>query len=326
MNIGIVIASPPNAYFLDQLRSGCDAATGEMTGATCTLRGGYGPLSPIIDEMVDQSYAAIAVAPTDPQEILSSLRRAKNAGIPVFTFINDLPDPDKALRLAHFGNDQKALGQLLGKMVRQFNKGGGTYCILHDPSSAVEKTRLEGITDVLTMSVPPGPMIPGSVGTAGWDQSPNCPMSMADSPAEAAKQVGDLLTTLDLDILILLNERPQEDGDLYAEAVGSFRNDIFNFDLGIFGYGTTRDQVGLVGKGLSTLQVGERPFKFGYDLGYAMIRVRFRDEVVVLDGDGKPIAVKSMNVKVEDRTPPIGFDVCRRDNEFECDGRTTAIQ
>ncbi|MBD9560660.1 substrate-binding domain-containing protein [Ensifer sp. ENS03] len=328
--IAIVYQGAPGDYFYQQLERGCsELAAKEMGDVACDVRPVTAPtpLSNTLRDLIEGDYAAIAVWPVDPNELLSALADARSAGIPILTFNSDLPPEHKDLRLAYFGNDQRELGTIFGKLVRQFAQDGGLICMLYDPGNPAEVERLKGMRDVLPQPIPPDPLTPGSTGTIGWEEAPGCPIAVANDVEGAAKQVGDILDSISgLQALISLNSRSQERDETYRQAVTPFIPKILSFDLGVFGYGTSKTQEDFLERGTSSVQVGERPLKLGYDLGYAMKRVLQRKELVILDGNGRPI-IKSIDMlQPQDRTPPIGFDVCRRDNAFECTGRSTAIQ
>ncbi|RYF41634.1 MAG: hypothetical protein EOO38_20510, partial [Cytophagaceae bacterium] len=58
----------------------------------------------------------------------------------------------------------------------------------------------------------------------------------------------------------------------------------------------------------STVQIGERPYDYGYSIATLLS--------AILVQPGMPIAPVQR----------IGYDVCRSDNAFECNGRITALQ
>ncbi|MCW1750595.1 substrate-binding domain-containing protein [Rhizobium acaciae] len=328
--VAIVYQGISGDYFSQQLERGCsELAAKEMGDFICDVRPVIAPkpLSNTLRDLIQEGYAAIAVWPVDLDELLGVLADARSAGIPILTFNADLAPQHRDLRLAYFGNDQRELGKLFGKLVRQFAHDGGLVCTLYDPANPAEVNRLRGVRDALPPPIPPDPLVPGSAGKIGWEEASSCPIAVASDGAEAARQVGDILGSISgLRVLVSLTNRSQEQDELYKQAVAPFIPKILSFDLGVFGYGTSKAQEDFLEHGHSSVQVGERPLKLGYDLGYAMKRVLQRKELIVLDGSGKPISKSVDTLQPQDMTPPIGFDVCRRDNAFECSGRSTASQ
>lgn len=110
--------------------------------------------------------------------------------------------------------------------------------------------------------------------------------------------------------MISLTDGPQRDINAYKSAMTGLEDDIEHYKRGIFVMGDSTSQIDLLdqdrrAKQYSTVQIGERAYNYGYAIGN------------LLSGPSGQLTA----------TPtPIGYDVCRADNAFECNGPVTSVQ
>lgn len=102
-----------------------------------------------IDNYIAQGVTAIVINPADRIAIGPAVKKANEAGIPVFTCDLQCVAEDMEIT-AHIGTDNYQGGQLAGKaMIEALGSAGGDVLVLHfkKANSCVERVR--GFTDVL---------------------------------------------------------------------------------------------------------------------------------------------------------------------------------
>jgi ribose transport system substrate-binding protein len=102
-----------------------------------------------IDDFIVKGVSAIVLNPCDSQSIGPAIKRANEAGIPVFT--NDIKyDGDKGTVICHVATDNYQGGKLAGKaMVDHLGEAGGKVAILHFPQVESCQLRVKGFKEVV---------------------------------------------------------------------------------------------------------------------------------------------------------------------------------
>lgn len=102
-----------------------------------------------IDDFIVQGVAAIVITPCDPKSIGQAIRKANDAGIPVFT--NDTSyDGDEGKVECHVATDNLQGGRLAGEaMVKLLGDSGGNVLIVHKPDASSCLKRVQGFQEVV---------------------------------------------------------------------------------------------------------------------------------------------------------------------------------
>ena len=102
-----------------------------------------------IDEFIAKGVAAIVINPCDSKGVGEAIKRANEAGIPVFT--NDITyDGDVGEVVSHVATDNYQGGKLAGKaMVDAIGETGGEVAILGFPQVESCQLRVKGFNEVL---------------------------------------------------------------------------------------------------------------------------------------------------------------------------------
>ncbi len=102
-----------------------------------------------IDSYIAQKVTAIVINPVDRIAIGPAIKRANDAGIPVFT--NDLQCVAKGAEVAgHIGTDNFQGGELAGKaMIEVLGEEGGEVLVLHFKQANSCVLRVDGFTKVI---------------------------------------------------------------------------------------------------------------------------------------------------------------------------------
>ncbi len=100
-----------------------------------------------IDDFIVQGVAAIVINPCDSKSMGPAIKKANDAGIPVFT--NDLKhEGDEGEVVCHVATDNYQGGKLAGQaMVEAIGASGGKVAILHFPQAESCQQRVKGFTE-----------------------------------------------------------------------------------------------------------------------------------------------------------------------------------
>lgn len=156
--IALVPPALTNTVYLD-IAAGAQAAAAKL-GYTLKLSAPANESDPlaqarIVETLISQRPAAIALCPTDPKAIGTAVSLANEAGIPVFLFngLEPLPDPD-ASAMSCIGYSQHQAGKLCGEFIlaRLKKKSGtanGKVILLEGLPGSQNTLRCEGFLEGL---------------------------------------------------------------------------------------------------------------------------------------------------------------------------------
>jgi ribose transport system substrate-binding protein len=298
-----------NNPFFDQALAGCKKAEQELKGAIECLyigpgeHGGGDEEAQIVADLVTKRVDGIAVSPANAAAMANALQGAKPAGIPVLTWDSDLLATDKGERLAYVGTHNYDIGVNIAKLVAQIKPKGGTICIQSGGAAAANHNeRMQGIRD--TLSGKKSAEAPGDrlAGQNGWKEADGCPLYTDDDFTRAVQQMEDILGKYPkLDAFTPTGGFPQFLPDAYARVATKYKTKIADGSLALVVADTLPIQIDLMKQGLSSGQVGQRPFEMGYKAMYFLKDIK----------DGKP-------------PPPdptyTGLDVCTPNTADHCVG------
>ena len=302
-----LVPKSTNNPFFDQAFAGCKKAEKELKGKIQCLyvgpseEGGGDEEAQIVADLIAEKVDGIGVSPANAAAMASVLQGAKAAGIPVLTFDSDLLEKDKGLRAAYIGTHNYDIGVAIAKLVMQIKPKGGTICIQSGGAASTNHNeRMQGIRD--TLSGRNSPESPGErlTGQNGWTEVAGCPLYTNDDFAVANQQMEDILNRYpDLDAFTPTGGLPQILPDAYTKITESVKDKIASGKLALVVADTLPAQIDLLKKGLSSGQVGQRPFDMGYNVMYSLLNMK----------EGKP--------------PPhdptyTGLDICTPENVDNC--------
>lgn len=169
-----------HSVFFDQSKAGCIDAAAQIKGVECIYRGpdisNVRMQDQVINQLIDEGIDGIAVAITQSNYLVkNSLKRAKEAGIPIITYDSDIEasineDPN-SIRLAYIGTDNFELGKSLGEELKKHRPNGGTLIMQSGrPDSPNLNLRLMGVRSALSgkiYDVPPGELLNND---SGWTE------------------------------------------------------------------------------------------------------------------------------------------------------------
>lgn len=102
-----------------------------------------------IDDFIVKGVSAIVINPCDSQSIGPAIKKANDAGIPVFT--NDIKyDGDVGDVVCHIATDNYQGGKLAGNaMIKLLGESGGKVAIIHFPQVESCQLRVKGFREVI---------------------------------------------------------------------------------------------------------------------------------------------------------------------------------
>jgi ribose transport system substrate-binding protein len=277
-----------NNPFFDQGLAGCKKAEKELAGAVKCLyigpgeHGGGDEEAQIVADLITKGVDGIAVSAANAAAIANALQGAKAKNIPVITWDADILEKDKALRAAYVGTHNYEIGVNIAKRVMEIKPKGGTICIQSGGAAASNHNeRMQGIRDTLAgkaSAAAPGERLTGQ---GGWKEAEGCPLYTDDDFARANQQLEDVLGKMpNLDAFTPTGGFPQFLPDAYAKVAGKYKAKIADGSLALVVADTLPLQIDAMKQGLSSGQVGQRPFEMGYKAMYILKDMK--------DGKGMP--------------------------------------
>jgi ribose transport system substrate-binding protein len=304
-----VVPKNLNNPFFDQAQLGCKKAEEELAGEVSCLFLGPGEYGggteqvQIVEDLIARKIDGIAVSPSNAAAMAVALEDARRAGIPVVTFDSDLLPERRSLRAAYIGTNNYEIGINLAKLVLKLKPDGGTLCIQSGGQAATNHNeRIQAIRDTLSRGRTKEYPDYRLTGEFGWTEVAECPIYTNEDFALAADQIADILAKYPkLDALIQTGGFAELVPDAYRAVLGSYKDKIANGELAIVSGDTLPLQLQAVREGLSSGEVGQRPFEMGYKAMYILKDIR--------DGKAPPADPNYT-----------GIDICTPQNVDTCVG------
>lgn len=296
-----------NNPFFDQALAGCKKAEKELNGEVECLYigpgehgGGEEQVQIVQDLIAGKKVDGIAVSPSNAAAMGKAIEKAKAAGIPVLTWDSDLLD--KSLRTAYVGTYNYDIGVNIAKQVQAIKPKGGTICIQSGGAAAANHNeRMQGIRDTLAgakSAKAPGDKLTGQ---NGWKEADGCPLYTNDDFLVANQQMADILNKYpNLDAFTPTGGFPQFAPEAYKKIAEKVKDRVASKALALVVADTLPVQIDFLKAGLSSGQVGQRPFEMGYKSMFFLKDLK----------EGKTVADPTYT----------GLDVCTPENVATCIG------
>ena len=198
----------------------------------------------------------------------------------MLTWDSDLLPQDKGLRAAYVGTHNYDIGANIAKLVMQIKPKGGTICIQSGGAAAANHNeRMQGIRD--TLAGKKSAELPGErlTGQNGWTEVDGLSALYQRRLPALVQQMEDILAKYpNLDAFTPTGGFPQFVPDAYEKVASKYKDRIAYGSLALVVADTLPMQIDLMKKGLSSGQVGQRPFEMGYKAMYFLKDIK----------DGKP--------------------------------------
>lgn len=212
------------------------------------------------NELIDSGIDGILISITDSNYLAKhALIRAKSANIPVITFDSDLLPEDQHHRLAYVGTNNFDFGVALGeaaKMHKRHNKE--QVCIQSGNKSTPNlDERIKGVRFALSG----GASTERLNGENGWQEYPRCPFYTSGNREMSVSQL-ELVLDHSIPTFIAVAGFAQFSPD-YIERISPFKSRIQEKKTVVISADSEKLQLDILAQGLSTVNIGQRPFDMG---------------------------------------------------------------
>lgn len=260
-----LIGKTKNDSFYQQAFAGCKDFARVQNDLTCVYDGAddYQDVRTqvlIAKEYIDKGVDGLLISTTDSKHLVSgALKYAKRKGIPVITFDSDLLKKERDYRLAYVGTNNFDFGVALGEAAKQYQKQTPQpICVQSGHYTAPNlNKRIEGVRFALS-----GNAKKKLDGTSGWIEYDRCPLYTLGKRDEALNQ---LLTIFNYDnppIFIAVAGFAQFNAN-YVTALTPYKKRLSKQKITIISADTENVQLRALGFGLSTINIGQKPYQMG---------------------------------------------------------------
>lgn len=274
-----IVPKTIDSEFFREVERGCKDAAQALGQVECVFAGpptaDARAQDRVIAGLVEQGIDGLAVSVINSAMLLPrSFALLRAHGIPVVTIDSDFDPatlgniPD--IRLAYVGSDNFELGWEMGMMARRFRPDGGRICILSGHAMAPNlMERMHGLRAALAGARErrnrdrQGP-------DHGWREDERCPMYSDDSPERSHKQLLQMLANFQMspkkgDTIVVLGIWPQLQADNYRAGMRGYKSALDSKEVVVIVGDTVAQQIRLLSEGLATANVGQSPYRMGYE-------------------------------------------------------------
>jgi len=263
-----------HSVFFDQSKAGCIDAAAQIKGVECLYRGpdisNVRMQDQVINQLIDEGVDGIAIAVTQSNYLVkNSLKRAKEAGIPIITYDSDVDtstnEDSSHLRLAYIGTDNFELGKILGEELKKIRPNGGTLIMQSGrPDSPNLNLRLMGVRSALSgkkYATPPGELLNNDL---GWTEVRE-PFFNFDQLDQSVKQMESVMKgkPITADSFIAVGGWAQNDQALYRTMIAPYQEKISNNKVIIIITDTSSEQLTMLADQLAHINIGQNPYEMG---------------------------------------------------------------
>ncbi|MFY8351356.1 substrate-binding domain-containing protein [Pseudoalteromonas sp. SSM20] len=259
-----VIGKTKNDSFYIQSFKGCEAVAKSVPDLRC-IYDGADDFQDIrgqvlkVNRLIDNGVNALLISTTDSEFLVNgALKRAYDRNIPVITFDSDLLPQHHDYRMAYVGTNNFDFGVALGQYIKDHVKNKNTVCMQSGhPSTPNLNERIKGVRHALS-----GQSIQPLKGQQGWYEHELCPLYSLGKRGLALSQMVGKLKLEPSPIFVAVAGFAQFN-PRYIEQMALFKNKIKKDQVVIVSADTEAIQLKALEKGLSTVNIGQKPFDMG---------------------------------------------------------------
>ncbi|CAH9065990.1 hypothetical protein PSECIP111951_03479 [Pseudoalteromonas holothuriae] len=271
-----VVGKTKNDSFYEQSFYGCQAFANQYDNLKCIYEGAddYQDVRTqvlIVKELISNGIDGLLISTTDSNYLVEgALKAAKEKGVPVITFDSDLLPEHRRYRLAYVGTNNFDFGRALAEVAKKYKKESiQTICIQsgHQTTPNLNE-RIRGVRYALS-----GGETSRLVAATGWREHPRCPLFTMGRREDALSQLLSMIKLPAPPIFLAVAGFAQFNTQ-YIERLSPFRTKIAMQEVVIISADTEAVQLQALAKGLSTQNIGQKPFtmgQLGAQLLYAFI-------------------------------------------------------
>ncbi|BBN83211.1 sugar ABC transporter substrate-binding protein [Pseudoalteromonas sp. A25] len=260
-----VVGKTKNDSFYEQSFHGCQAFAKLHDDLSCIYDGAddYQDVRTqvlIVKELIEQDIDGLMISTTDSAYLVEgALKAAKQKGIPVVTFDSDLLAQHRVYRLAYVGTNNFDFGKAMGEVAKKYKKeavqsvciqsGHQTTPNLNERIRGVRYALSDGKSDRLTAE-------------SGWQEHIRCPLFTMGRRDDALSQLLNMIRQPSPPIFVAVAGFAQFNPQ-YIEQLKPFKAQIAEHEITIVSADTENIQLQALSKGLSTENIGQKPYMMG---------------------------------------------------------------
>ena len=261
-----VIGKTKNDSFYEQSFNGCLKFSQKHADLKCLYDGPFDyqdirGQNIVVKDMIKSRVDGVLISTTDSNFLAKdALMLAKKSNIPVVTFDSDLLPEHRDYRLAYVGTNNFDFGAALGKYATKFKKKRITeICIQtgHRTTPNLNK-RVAGVRFALSGNRRNQKLS----GVNGWKESDRCPFYTMGHRTTALGQLEFVLAQELPPVFLAVAGFAQFSQD-YIKKISPYKEQIISREIIIISADTEEIQLEALGKNLSTINIGQRPFEMG---------------------------------------------------------------
>ncbi|MFY8297194.1 substrate-binding domain-containing protein [Pseudoalteromonas sp. SS15] len=260
-----VIGKTKNDSFYEQSFKGCLNFASKVNNLKCIYDGAddYQDVrtqSLVISELAEQSVDAFLVSTTDSEYLVThALKNLKKKNIPVITFDSDLLSKHQQYRLAYIGTNNFDFGVALGKLAIKYKTAEKQSICLQSGHQTTPNlnARLAGVRHALS-----GQSKKRLSGDSGWVEHPRCPLYTMGKRHASLEQVKRFSSLKNPPIFLAVAGFAQFNPD-YIETMKAAKDKIADGNFVMISADTEQIQLDALKHGLSTVNLGQKPFEMG---------------------------------------------------------------
>lgn len=264
-----LIGKTKNDSFYQQSYQGCVAAAKLHAKLNCIYDGPLDYQDPrsqafVVNELIEQGIDGLLISVTDSALLTRSvLKKAALKNIPVLTFDSDLLPEHQAFRLAYVGTNNQDFGLALGnyakKLLEQASLTQAKICIHSGHQSTPNlNARIDGVR----LALSDGKSTARLAHASPWSELDRCPLYSLGKRDLAIGQLEYILQKNYLIINIAVAGFAQFSPD-YISRITPYKEKILSKEAIIISADTEQIQLNALKQGLSTINIGQRPYEMG---------------------------------------------------------------
>jgi ribose transport system substrate-binding protein len=261
-----VIGKTKNDSFYEQSFKGCQKHAQSQIDLTCIYDGpaDYQDIrsqADIVRSIVDRGVDGILVSTTDSAYLVENiLRNVKEKNIPVVTYDSDLLPEHSRYRLAYVGTNNFEYGVALGNYAKKFKRSDETEICIQSGHKTTPNLndRIKGVRFALSGNRNNKKLN----GEHGWLEGRRCPLFTMGQRKTALHQLEFILNQKKPPIYLAVAGFAQFSPD-YIEKITPYKERVKSQEIVIISADTEQVQLLALEQGLSTVNIGQRPFEMG---------------------------------------------------------------
>jgi ribose transport system substrate-binding protein len=262
----VVVGKTKNDSFYEQSFAGCQEFAKTHPDLECIYDGPADfqdarSQENVILELLEKGIDGILVSTTDSNFLARrALVKAQEMKVPVITFDSDLLPEHQALRMAYVGTNNFDFGVALGNYAKKFKKGNPTRICIQSgsPTTPNLNERIRGVRYALSGTHENKKLD----GENGWVEYVRCPFFTYGKRDRAITQLEYLLAQKNMPIYLAVAGFAQFSPD-YIKTVAPHKIRVLSKDAIIISADAEALQLEALEQGLSTVNIGQRPFEMG---------------------------------------------------------------